>query len=479
MKGMRWLKIWLCIILLGGLGLALWTLPAQARDRKGWSEPVELASGEAEIHTPILIEDPFGTLHVFWVEHHAEGDRLFTRSRRDGKWSEPLLLEERENISAPQAVVDAWGILHLLYTAEGVILTQRVEAAQSTVSLAWSAPEKIGNGTGNGALAVDAFGILRAAYADPNEGGILLYYSTDGQKWWMQNYPLSEGKAIQNIRMVFFPATSQMILVWEQQEQIFFAAQQSGETWSQPVKINETPGMTPNLLVDEQKIIALWNGTSESGGRFYRVFRATDSWQKTEDFSPAAGKGTTGAPQMGVDVNGVLHVLTTDTGCIWYLNRTAETWQPPFCFDEAQDIHSPSWAFDPQGLKAIYIALNDGIYHLLFSEKTLDVPMKITPLPLPATPTPIPSVTPLPTASPTFSPTPPPVQIQGEVADLPGKTDGGSSALVGASEVLPTEISREPTRPPTLLELVLFGFVPAVVVVLLIMGAILYRKSTL
>lgn len=479
MQEMRWLKRWLCAVLLAGLCLTLWIPAAQARDRKGWSEPVELAGGESVIHTPALIEDIFGTLHVFWVEQTPSGDRLYTRSRHDSKWSDALLLDEQVKIGAPQAVVDARGVLHLLYTVNGIVFARRVEAAQSTVSLAWSTPVKIGNGAGNGALAMDAFGILRAAFADPNGGGILLYYSTDGQQWWMQNYPLTEGKGIENIRMTFFPATNQTMLIWEQQGQIFFAAQQSGEVWSLPVKLSETAGVTPNLLADDNRVVALWNGVPESRGRFYRVLSANGVWQAVENFAPAAGNGTAGAPQIGVDANGILHVLTADAGCIWYVTRTTEGWQRPFCFDEAQEIHSPAWAFDAQGLRAVYVARQGTTQHLLFSEKLLDIPMKTTPLPIPATSTPIPSPTPLPTASPTLSPTPQPVQIQGEVADLPGKTDGGSSALVGASDVLPTEISREPTRPPTLLELVVFGFLPAVAVVLLIVGVILYKKSAL
>ncbi|WP_322509109.1 hypothetical protein [Anaerolinea sp.] len=479
MQEMRWLKRWLCAALLAALCLTLWIPAAQARDRKGWSEPVELAGGESAIHTPTLIEDIFGALHVFWVEQTPSGDRLYMRLRRDGKWSDALLLDEQVKIGAPQAVVDARGVLHLLYTVNGIVFARRVEAAQSAVRLAWSTPGKIGNGAGNGALAIDALGILRAAFADPNEGGILLYYSTDGQQWWMQNYPLTEGEGIENIRIAFFPATSQMMLVWEQQQQIFFAAQQSGEIWSLPVKISETPGVMPNLLSEDNRVIAVWNGTPESRGRFYRTLSANGVWQAVENFAPATGNDTAGAPQIGADVNNNLHVLTADAGCIWYMTRTAEGWQYPFCFDEAQEIHSPAWAFDAQGLRTVYVARQGTTQRLLFSEKLLDIAMKTTPVPIPATPTHIPSATPLPTASPTVSPTPQPVQVQGEVADLPGKTDGGSSALAGATDVLPPEISREPTRPPSLLELVVFGFLPAVVVVLLIVGVILYKKSAL
>jgi len=171
--------------------------------------------------------------------------------------------------------------------------------------------------------------------------------------------------------------------------------------------------------------------------------------------------------------------LTADTGCIWYLTRTDEGWQRPFCFDEAQEVHHPVWAFDARGLRAVYVIRNGTIQRLLFSEKLLDTPMKTTPLPIPVTPNAVPSATPIPTASPTVSPTFPPVQIQGEVADLPGKTDGGASSLAGPTRVLPTEISRQPTQPPSLLQIVVFGFLPTVIVVFLIVGVVLYKKSTL
>ncbi|MEJ5314396.1 MULTISPECIES: hypothetical protein [Anaerolinea] len=475
----RWLKVWIRVVVLAGICLTLWVSTGQARDRKGWSEPVELAGGEAEILSPALVEDPFGNLQVFWVERHTGEDRLLTRSRRDGKWSDVLTLDERAQIGAPQPVVDASGVLHLLYEVDGVVLARRVEVTQSQTLTAWSSPTPIGRGTGNGALAMDAFGILRAVFTNPSGEGFLLYYSTDGQKWWMQNYPLPDGNGIQNMRMAFFPATGQMILVWEQQEQIFFAAQQSGEVWNLPVKINETPGVSPNLLADSNQLAVLWNGTASTRGRYFRALSLNGTWQPVENFSPAAGNGTAGAPQVGVDVNGVLHVLTADTGCIWYLTRTDQGWQRPFCFDEAQEVHHPVWVFDAQGLRAVYVIHNGTIQRLLFSEKLLDTPMKTTPLPIPATPTAVPSATPMPTASPTISPTPLPVQIQGEVADFSGKTDGGASSLAGPTRVLPTEISRQPTQPPSLLQIVLFGFLPTVIVVFLIVGVVLYKKSTL
>ncbi len=478
MERMRWLKAGIRVVVVAALWLTLWVSAAQARDRKGWSEPVELAGGDAEILSPALVEDPFGNLQVFWVERGAGGERLLTRSRRDGKWSDALVLDERAQIGAPQAVVDASGVLHLLYAVDGVVFARRVEVTQSQTLSAWSAATSIGNGAGNGALAMDAFGILRAAFASPDGEGFLLYYSTDGQKWWMQNYPLPDGNGIQNVHMALLPATSQMMLVWEQQEQIFFATQQSRDVWSQPVKINETPGVLPNLLADSNQLVVLWNGVPSARGRFFRALSSTGVWEPIENFSPAAGNGTAGAPQVGVDVNGTLHVLTADTGCVWYLTRTAEGWQRPFCFDEAQEVHHPVWAFDAQGLRAVYISRNGTTQRLLYSEKLLEIPMKVTPLPIPATPTPIPSATPLPTASPTISPTPQPIQIQGEVADIPGKTDGGTSPLAGPTKVLPTEISRQPTRPPSLLQIVLFGFLPTVAVVLLIVGVVLYKKSS-
>ena len=74
--------------------------------------------GEADF--PSIACDTHGNISVVWQEFLGERDRLVVRSRIDGKWAEPDVIETPETVDVfrPSAAYDNSGALHIVWPAQ-------------------------------------------------------------------------------------------------------------------------------------------------------------------------------------------------------------------------------------------------------------------------------------------------------------------------------------------------------------------------
>lgn len=277
------------------------TAQGQVVDQR-WSEPWPLSRPDAYAADSVLIPDPYGHLHAFWIQSGLPNRAGHVGyARFDGsRWSEPIAIAELSdadcNHRSVSAAVDAAGFLHAVWTAgiNGPTRYARVAIAHSTDATQWTRPLDLRLTAYRLDLQIDAAGtlhLLHTRFYDQDPG---VYYtrSTDNGWSWKsaRRIDRQEGQAPYFIR-AGIDAAGGLHAVWHYyipdkvlgQEVRYAYSRSGGKKWSKVMTLatpgpdgTETRMANPNMAVTGMQVHVVWSGGAP--GKTFRVHRySTDA----------------------------------------------------------------------------------------------------------------------------------------------------------------------------------------------------------
>ena len=382
-----------CLIVLFCWFINSTVLPINAQSL--WTTPQLLASSPGNIDSPIIISDHFGKMHAFWryVEPaYSDSDQppqYIYYSQGDGtSWSRPIDIQYSSiSLGPPSAAVDNYGRIHLIFLGKGGVLQYSSSIiSQATSAMNWTAPLPLAAANLRAQIAVSPSGYLYVAYGGTADlGPSLVISKDDGQSWSNPesiSAPVNIGSSTDFVRLIVTP--DEVIHVvwtefalpggWPPKGVYYCNSKDFGKSWSTPVQI-AGEGFTQISIANfgNDMLHVAWNGMAGVHGRYYR--RSTDggqTWSPVEDITPVGKGGSEGPPQIVVDRFGIVHLLTTDDGCVWYLRFEWGGWTTPFCISKATHIEQASMTlFSGNQLVAFFWQDKTNYYDLLYSKNSL------------------------------------------------------------------------------------------------------------
>jgi hypothetical protein len=340
------------LVALGVLLLIRWVAEAQGPNE--WSKPQVIYETAGAIDTPYLVADPFGQTHLFWREHENDSDvqptgleLLYYAENRDGEWSGGIDIVADAGAIGPSATVDAAGTLHLAWLGPGGTLYHAYAPAASAGSaLNWSRPMAIASTNLHAHILADASGIVHLVYPGTLSDGVY-YSSMDAVRGGDWSAPVNVAPTAANnvsaeyARMAVGPDGT-LHVVWSEfmlpegwpPTGVYYAqSKDGGESWSMPVEIagDDYDQITVAVAPDGRVHVA-WNGMVGVGGRYHRWSADGGlTWSPTVAVVPPGKGGTEGPPQLAIDNDGIVHMLTTFDACAWHAALAGNRWSEPVC----------------------------------------------------------------------------------------------------------------------------------------------------
>ena len=400
--------------------LTAWAGVRPLRAQAGGWTPLELLyEGSGRVDYPVLVADPYGQVHAFWV--FAEGGF--------GNTDSPLLVYYRRLDDANWQPLDIF-----LVSGNGTGLTGAAGANGLGLlvnggDFAWSgpAPEH---------TAKEWFGPVSLQEAYPNadlgtapDGALWMAYGTTTGEIDVQRQDPSTGQweapqlvgdtananAAPDWVKVAFSDDGTLHVVWSEFQLpngwppmgLYYArSTDNGATWNRQ-RLASGGYNQPNVVTGPNGAVYLtWTGIAGVAGKYFQESQDGGlTWGDVEVLLPGGtGGGSEGPPSLAVDSVGGLHVTYSNLGCLWYTSRPpGGGWSEPECISSeagpGQLLESPTMT----------ISMGNTLHVMFWTERrqmwhtslTLDVPA-YAPLPVPiiptATPVP-PTLTPVPTAT--------------------------------------------------------------------------------
>jgi len=407
----RWLTgrcfTWLGRI--GLIGLCVAFLVALSTATRGHAQtgrivvepPYNLSNTETSSVHVTLVGDRAGLVHVFWCED--VGGQEVTPERRGGsgntlmyavwdgrKWSDPVdvyVSSQKQNLTRPQADVDANGVLHVVWF-EGAdrLMYAQTHVLQAPLARHWAEAVTLDTSAGaveDGAdIVAGEPGTLHVLYARGSRFRVLeepraVFYvrSTDGGESWSEPTALMEipgqDYGASELRLFLDPA-GRLHATWVEWNADGFGRAvyytrtlDGGGTW-EPVEIvdHKDPDKPPRESWRERIIVA-----GDDAGHLFRFwFTAPPAhwyYQLSTDGGATWGaksrlfvdlEGDQGPPTLAQDEAGRLHLfiglrtaaqsrIGTDMRGIWHGEWTGTTWSPPELLGQIEGArHNPKAA---------------------------------------------------------------------------------------------------------------------------------------
>lgn len=317
----------------------------------GWSPPLLLAKiddGESPVALPMVAADVAGGVQVFWrqgrwIRPGEPRSSGIAYARLDGgNWSRPIdVIAPWQRLSS--AAVGPDGSIHLLWQGSGNLLYySRASVATAGDANGWTRPATLGDGYANGQIMVDSRGRVHRVYPGVGSRGPYYQLSVDGGRSWLLPVSVSrvfnQGAGTDWVRM----AVSQngtVHIVWTEFKLpsgwpplgVYYSrSEDGGNSWSSPVEIAGYGYDQINVAVGGDDVVHVaWNGMASIAGRYHRW--SADGGQSWSGISTVlkGGGGTEGPPQLAVDGAGVLHLMTTSGGRVWYSRWQDQKWSEP------------------------------------------------------------------------------------------------------------------------------------------------------
>lgn len=413
------------------------SVPVLQASNRNWTEPVLLfeEDGTGEIHSPFVISDSYGSVHVFWSvirESQGESDLIYyTRLDAIG-WTTPVDIVAATPARAAKATIAQDGFIYLIWNGLDGISYSRAPLQKAEFVNNWSEPVPITNGNIHADLFTSASGNIYLAYPGVGTSGVFEQSLDITNQSWSSSRMVSQTSLTNTASdyvQIGVGDKGIMHVVWTEfyypegwpPRGIFYSRSiDGGDNWSVPELLAGDGFDQVNIAVtDDNNIHVVWNGMVGLGGRYNRWSSdGGQTWSETVEVIPAGVGGTEGLPQLVVDASGTLQLLTTYNGCAWYTYFKNRNWVTPVCISGEQArasnyIEEPAMAVS-EGNK-LHAVFWDDRKRLWYTTKVTDAPW-IAPekmeneLPQPAqsaAPTSTPVIMPI--ISPTIAP---PVQQQ-------------------------------------------------------------------
>jgi hypothetical protein len=413
----------------GALGLlTIWAgvRPLQAQD-DGWT-PLEMLYEGGRVDFPVLVADPYGQVHAFWVESDSDfgrpGDNLVYYQRLDdANWLPLDIFIVGGNGAGLTGAASATGLGLLI---NGGDFAESGPSPEHTAK-DWIEPVSVQEAYPNAALAADPDGALWMAFGTTT-GEINVQRQDISTGRWsapkLVGDTANTSAAADWMRMAF-SEDGTMHVVWAEYQLpngwppigLFYArSTDGGETWSRRRLVGGGFNQ-PNVVTGPQgAVYVTWTGMAGVGGKYFQESLDNgQTWGDLEALLPEGSGGSEGSPNLVVDSAGGLHVIYSNLGCVWYTHRAVgQSWS------DAECISAEAGPVQVLEFPTMTISLGHELHVMFWTERRqiwhtslrINAP-ELVPLPIPvfptATPEP-PTATPVPTATttplPDFGPAP-------------------------------------------------------------------------
>ena len=316
---------------------------------KNWSEPVLLfqAGSTKEIHSPFVIADSYGNVHVFWTLTSGSQDELdaiyYMRLDSEG-WTTPVDVVAAAPARAARAAISQDDFIHLIWNGLGGISYSRAPIHGAEIVHNWSEPVVITDANIHASIVNSPSEIIYLAYPGVGQSGIFEQVLEPNLSWssaitisenfftntasdYVQMGVSSNGVMHVAWTEFYYPES------WPPRGVFYSNSTDGGNSWSAPVLLAGDGFDQINVsVVDDSIIHVAWNGMAGVGGRYHRWSSdGGQTWSQTIEVVPPGVGGTEGFPQLVGDNAGTLHLLTTYEGCAWYTYFENYRWAAPVC----------------------------------------------------------------------------------------------------------------------------------------------------
>ncbi len=340
-------------------------LPSPTLPLAAWPAPELLFTSRGALHTPLLIADQEGRLHLFWkliepVNERGEPGKaiLFYSQKNGGKWSKPTSIFVSQAISYPTAAVDSYGMLHLMWSGEN----QRLHYSRAPVEKAtdvhnWSDPVLFESINLSPHLVIDRQNTLHVAFPGRQARGIYYMKSTDGGDHWSAAINVSPSDRVSTSadypRIAVSP-NGTIHLVWTEFQLpsgwpptgIYYTrSEDGGRNWQSKVHFTGPDYDQANIIAPaDDRVHVVWNAMVTVQGRYHKWSKDGGiTWSKPIEVSSLGG--TEGPPQIAADTYGRVHLITTYDGCPTYHYFRLGHWSGPVCLvNQLNPIKNVGWS---------------------------------------------------------------------------------------------------------------------------------------
>lgn len=371
---------------------------ARAQTGYSWSDPVQLFQVEdtGELHYPTVISDQFGRIHVFWnfkTSVPGELDKIYYMRQDEAGWTFPVDIIATTPLSDINVAIGQDDFFYLTWQGNGDIISfSRAPIDEAEFVRSWSNPVQITDATSfYSSLVASPSGNIYLAYPSRGDLGVLFKsLELSDFNWSPPGIIASNSLVNTGSDYVQIAASSNGTLhvVWTEfytpdnwpPRGIFYArSTDGGESWSPPVLLAGDGHDQVNISVlDDDHIHVAWNGMVTIGGRYHRWSDdGGQTWSETIETIPAGIGGTEGFPQIVGDQLGILHMLTTYDGCVWYTFFKNQVWATPVCISgekagASNFIEEPALGIS-EGNK-LHAVFWDDRKRLWYTSKLIDAP---------------------------------------------------------------------------------------------------------
>ncbi len=389
----------------------------------GWSEPIWLLEPGFSDTTifSVTLPDSNGGVHVFST---CDGIIYYMRKSEEG-WSEPVDIQAEGGYIS--AALDSQGIAHLTWVSSGTLYYSQAHIFNASDPRAWSPPQplsfEIAGYAPQHQIYVDLTGRLHIVYVQKDEASSQVAYikSLDGGATWSSPTFISQASpgVTGYSPRIAADSDGNLHVVWTEHPILETAADvvmskvlyarstDEGRIWDyREMAVGGWWYHYSNLIVSDQTIHLLWNGSGEEGGRYHCWSEdGGKNWSDVVKFWGMSGR--TGIPAAALDSDGVLHLVISGdgfgrVGWIFYTFWTGSEWAAPVAIEGGE---SPYLSIS-EGNKLHITGWNEGgLWYSTALSLAPSIPLKaVEPPPIPLRTKESPSASPLPTTP--FTPTP-------------------------------------------------------------------------
>ncbi|OYD14523.1 hypothetical protein CH333_07810 [candidate division WOR-3 bacterium JGI_Cruoil_03_44_89] len=296
-------------------------------------DPRNVSRNEGKSLVPSLTVDDIGNVHLVWADSTPGNyEILYSMKGLGGDWSEPMNISNTPTtLKGPKVAIDPSGNLHIVWVEElsinpyirDILYSMKLpgDSCSTAINISNTSPYQ---GADLPDIGVDASGNvhvvwweLTAMYRMKNAGGT-----------WnpVESTPLYG----RNLAMVV-SANGDVHLVSEggSYSDIYYTMKPSEGSWTEPVKICETPfySWTPDIAIeDEGSLYVVW-AEEQKGMLYFSEKSDSGTWMEADSIVKTKDTQLPWACQLIAENQGILHLLwseRTEGGDVYYITRSGD-----------------------------------------------------------------------------------------------------------------------------------------------------------